>query len=603
MKKLILTSFSLVAGIFLFAVSGAYALTTPTNLVASTISPTSINLTWTAVSGASGYSIYRNSTSAPIATTTAISWLNSGLTPATANTYYVAAYSATTTSVLSDAAIATTTADTVAPTTPGNLISQTLSTTAIKLSWTASTDNIGIAKYNVYRNNSLIATTSSLNYTNSGLTASTTYRYKLSAVDTSGLESTKTATVTATTLITPDTTAPTTPGNLTAQTLSTTAIKLSWTASTDNIGIAKYNVYRNNSLIAQTSSLTYTDGSLTASTTYKYNLSAVDTSSLESTKTATVTATTLITPDTVAPSAPSNLTGSALSTTSIKLNWTAATDNIGIANYEVYRDNLYIGATSDLTYTNTGLTANTTYKYNLIAVDFSNLESVKTATTSVKTLKKDNGTTISGVVVEMKNGKDGKLINRRANQVVKIIVYSNANFSVKNLKNNTATFGGAKAYNWGNKDVNKDGKKDIVYSFRSIVMKDLMMGDTKATFKVEAKGGAIITKDFAINVKNAPKRPIVKKIVKKIEQKIEKKIEKVDKKIEKFQDKLNNGIDKFQNRLENLQNILHNTIPVISTTTKTNIHKSNIKKNEEQNKSKKDDKKGSKFGNSRNGKK
>lgn len=85
------------------------------------------------------------------------------------------------------------------PTAPSNLAATPLSSTQIALSWTPSTDNIRVAGYYVYRSGVRIATVASASYTNSGLQASTTYNYFVTAFDDAANESAASNTATATT--------------------------------------------------------------------------------------------------------------------------------------------------------------------------------------------------------------------------------------------------------------------------------------------------------------------------------------------------------------------------------------------------------------------
>ena len=70
-----------------------------------------------------------------------------------------------------------------------------------------------------------------------------------------------------------------------------------------------------------------------------------------------------------APSAPGTPVASGITDTSVKLTWTAATDDKGIKNYDVKRDGTTIATVTGLTYTNTGLTAGTDYSYTVVARD------------------------------------------------------------------------------------------------------------------------------------------------------------------------------------------------------------------------------------------
>ncbi|MFG2643389.1 glycosyl hydrolase family 18 protein [Streptomyces sp. NPDC048370] len=70
-----------------------------------------------------------------------------------------------------------------------------------------------------------------------------------------------------------------------------------------------------------------------------------------------------------APSAPGTPVASDITNTSVKLSWTAATDDKGIKNYDVKRDGTTVATVTGLTYTNTGLTAGTDYSYTVVARD------------------------------------------------------------------------------------------------------------------------------------------------------------------------------------------------------------------------------------------
>ena len=78
-----------------------------------------------------------------------------------------------------------------APLTPGNLNLTNVTTNQISFSWTASTDNVGVVGYRIYRNysNTSYATTTTLSFTDSGLSPAQTYAYSVSAIDAAGNES------------------------------------------------------------------------------------------------------------------------------------------------------------------------------------------------------------------------------------------------------------------------------------------------------------------------------------------------------------------------------------------------------------------------------
>ena len=83
--------------------------------------------------------------------------------------------------------------DTEAPSVPQNLVATVLDTTSVDLTWSASTDNVGVTGYNIYRNSSLLTSTASTSYTDINLEGSSTYTYSVSAYDAAGNQSSQTS--------------------------------------------------------------------------------------------------------------------------------------------------------------------------------------------------------------------------------------------------------------------------------------------------------------------------------------------------------------------------------------------------------------------------
>jgi chitodextrinase len=182
----------------------------------------------------------------------------------------------------------------------------------------------------------------------------------------------------------PDTTAPTAP-TLSAAGTTTTSTNLSWTAATDNVGVTGYDVYRNGVLLASTTTATtYAVTGLTASTAYSFTVKAKDAAGNNSVASNTVSVTTL-TPDTTAPTAPT-LSASGTTATATNLSWTAATDNVAVTGYDVYRNGVLLASTTTATtYAVTGLTAATTYTFTVKAKDAAGNASLASNTVSVTT--------------------------------------------------------------------------------------------------------------------------------------------------------------------------------------------------------------------------
>ena len=93
--------------------------------------------------------------------------------------------------------------DTEPPTVPQNLTAIPVASTQIDLAWDASSDDFGVAGYQVFRDQTQIATTTETEYIDTGLQASTTYSYTVTAFDTSGNISTSSDAVATTTLAAP----------------------------------------------------------------------------------------------------------------------------------------------------------------------------------------------------------------------------------------------------------------------------------------------------------------------------------------------------------------------------------------------------------------
>jgi len=186
---------------------------------------------------------------------------------------------------------------------------------------------------------------------------------------------------------------PSAPTGLTATAASSSSINLSWTAVTPpaNCTITSYTVYRSttsgftpsssNQVGTVTSGTTFSDTGLTASTTYYYKVEAVDADGSSAASAQASATTSAGASCTAVPSAPTGLTATAGSSSVINLNWTAVTPpaNCTISSYTVYRSttsgftpsssNQVGTVTSGTTFSNTGLTASTTYYYKVEAVD------------------------------------------------------------------------------------------------------------------------------------------------------------------------------------------------------------------------------------------
>ena len=180
-----------------------------------------------------------------------------------------------------------------------------------------------------------------------------------------------------------DTEAPTTPTNVVASNQTTTSMDLTWTASTDNVGVTGYNVYVNNVLSKQVASNSVTISDLTPNTSYAIQIEAKDLINNKSTKSTVINPSTLA--DTEAPSIPINIVASNISGTTFKVSWNASTDNTAVTGYDVFIDATFKATTTDLNYTVTGLTKSTMYVVTVLAKDAADNKSSQSAPSNVST--------------------------------------------------------------------------------------------------------------------------------------------------------------------------------------------------------------------------
>jgi fibronectin type 3 domain-containing protein len=387
-------------GTVVFAAPAAPDTQAPTAPTLGSLSKTMTSVTpnWTAGTdnvGITGYRIYITPTSTGIgwlaatASPAATSYTVTGLTPGTA--YKVSMYSVDAAGYTTGGGYwnVTTTADTTAPSTITGLTASGQTNTSINLSWNAATDNAGVAGYKVFRQDpgptwTLLTTTTSTSYSVTGLAAGTSYTFGVRAVDVAGLESASTSSVTSSTTNIVDTTAPSTPGSFAAGTVTGTTAALSWSASTDNIGVTGYRIYRSSpapagALVASPTGTSTTLTGLSSGVAYTFTIKAIDAAGNLSTA-ATVSFTT---PDTVAPSAPGSFGSGANSMSTVYLTWNASTDNVGVIGYRVERTAptyALLTTTTSVFYNATGLSPSTTYTFTVTAMDAAGNESTSTHT-------------------------------------------------------------------------------------------------------------------------------------------------------------------------------------------------------------------------------
>jgi endonuclease I/chitodextrinase len=174
-----------------------------------------------------------------------------------------------------------------------------------------------------------------------------------------------------------DTQAPTVPANVTLSLVTLSSIDVTWTASTDNVGVTEYDIYVDGVLEAQTASNSITIANLNTNTTYSFTILAKDLINNMSPLSAAVNGTT--DGDTQAPTTPSNVLVSNETDSSFKVSWSASTDNNSISGYEVFVDGSLNATTTNLFHIVSGLNTSTTYTVEVLAKDTDNNKSEKSA--------------------------------------------------------------------------------------------------------------------------------------------------------------------------------------------------------------------------------
>jgi fibronectin type 3 domain-containing protein len=339
----------------------------PTVSNINALTPGSVSLTWGAVtdnpnpggSGVQGYNIYRcsgsgctpNITTAPINGATPISattYTDNTVSASNSYSYVVTAVDnagnesspSPISTVSTPAPICSSKPSAPTAPTPG-----ATSDTSVAFSWSASTAGPGctLSGYNIYQvtggtTYTFITSVTGATSTSIGsLSPNTSYTYAIEAFDSSGNTSARTTTITIATQ--PDTTAPTAPGSVTATATSSNTVNLVWTASTDNIGVVGYRIYRSDKgttplAILNNANLSYSDTSAAADTTYTYQVSATDAAGNESTKTSSNAVKTPAPVGSTAPSAPGSLQAPIVATQSAALTWSAPSGSV--TGYNVY---------------------------------------------------------------------------------------------------------------------------------------------------------------------------------------------------------------------------------------------------------------------------
>ena len=355
--------------------------------------------------------------------------------------------------------------DNLSPTVPTGLSATPISSTQISLSWTASTDNVGVTGYKVYRDGTLVGSPTTTSYSDVGLTASTLYSYTLAACDAANNCSAQSSPVSETTMSATtsnnvalasdgavasasstyssaypvvavnnnqrtgvtwgngggwnDATANTQPdwvqinfnGTQTIDRVVVYTIQDSYTNPIEPTDTLTFNTYGVTGFTVQgwDGSAWVTLATVSGNNLVKrtVNFTAYTTDRIRINVTSALASYSRITeieawgvaasgPDTISPTVPTGLSATPISSTQVSLSWTASTDNVGVTGYKVYRDGTLVGSPATTSYSDTGLTASTSYSYTLAACDVANNCSAQSDPASATTM---SATTSSNVAL------------------------------------------------------------------------------------------------------------------------------------------------------------------------------------------------------------
>jgi chitodextrinase len=307
--------------------------------------------------------------------------------------------------------------DTAAPRPPGSPAVTAQTQTALTMSWAASTDDVGVTGYNLYRDGSKVATTTATSFTFGGLACGTTYALAVEAFDAAGNVSGRSATGGSTSGC-PDTTPPTAPADLVPSGSTTTTASLTWSASSDDRGVTGYGVYVNGGLRTSTTSTAATVGGLPCGTSYPAAVDATDAAGNRSAKATTTISTAACPSDASPPSTPASLTVSSQTQSSVVLSWAPSTDDVGVTGYGLFLGGSPNGMTGATSATFSFLACGSTYLLGVDAFDSAgNTSAVATISArtagcpdvtppSVALTAPSDGATVSGLVAVKASAQD-----------------------------------------------------------------------------------------------------------------------------------------------------------------------------------------------------
>jgi chitodextrinase len=255
--------------------------------------------------------------------------------------------------------------DTTPPTVPGRVTATAAGERTVDLAWESSQDDVGVARYEIQRSEAPVLASTGTDARVLGLSPARRYCFGVRACDAAGNCSSPAPEACATT---PDLTPPTSPPTFRVEARHDRAIELDWEPSTDEVGVAGYEVKRGDKVLsASHTGRSFSDGELRPGTKHCYSVLALDAAGNRS-EAKRGCATTL---DLTPPTRPGRPAAVSVSSTQLFLAWEAATDDVGVAGYEILRDGAVVAKVAGTRMRERNLPANSEACYTVRAFDAS----------------------------------------------------------------------------------------------------------------------------------------------------------------------------------------------------------------------------------------
>ena len=331
----------------------------PSNLKAEKITATSIKVSWSSVSGATKYEVYRSTKYdtgyIKLGETTSTSYTSNNLTLGKTYYYKIKVAGGNTYSKIVNCPLPLSK--------PSYLGIEKPTPNSIKVSWRKVGNTI---KYEIYRSTKYdtgyvkIGETTSTSYTSNNLAQGKTYYYKIKAIGSSVAASSEYSSIVKATLLLDKPT-------ITVYSPESGAIKVSWSIVS---GATKYEVYRSTKYdtgyvkVGETTGTSYTSKGLIIGNTYYYKIKAIASDTAANSTYSSISSCTLSQSNNTV----TNLKVEKSTSTSIKASWSSVS---GATKYEVYRSTKYdtgyvkVGETTNTSYTSNNLTPGKTYYYKI----------------------------------------------------------------------------------------------------------------------------------------------------------------------------------------------------------------------------------------------